>query len=81
MQEAVMHWPCPRFTLPFEAVFPNRGREMAAKGRMEFFEEKNNFSPLTVWECLSFRMCQENATAKLERIHQKSIQNMGAEVD
>lgn len=48
---------------------------------MEFFEEKNNFSLLTVWECLSFRMCQENVTAKLERIHQKSFQNMGAEVD
>lgn len=30
--EAVMFWPCPRFMLPSEALFPNTGREMVAKG-------------------------------------------------
>lgn len=32
MQKAAMYWPCPRFTLPSEALLPNTQKEMVAKG-------------------------------------------------
>lgn len=47
---------------------------------VEVFEEKGNVSLLTVWECLCFGRCQENAAAKQERIYSKSFQNIGAGV-
>lgn len=64
--EAVILRPAPDPRCPQRLCSPMRGGKWWPKGRAEFFEEKNDFS--AVWECLYSGRCQEDATAKLERI-------------
>ena len=65
----------------FRGSVPRHQEENGGQtGEVEFFEEKDNVSLLTLWECLCFGRCQENAAVKQERICSKSFQNIGAGV-